>query len=78
MGDLFCLLRIFKLILFMCLFSCRMERGHEEASTSQAGRKRGTPRETPTISSLVTAMCVEDLRSLRQVNAPSDWRCQTT
>ena len=44
-----------------------MARGHEEASTSQAGRKRGTPRETPTVSSLVAAMFVEDLRSFRQV-----------
>ena len=38
-----------------------MTRGHEEASTSQTGRKRGTPRETPTVSSLVIAMSVEDL-----------------
>ena len=38
-------------------------RGHEEASTSQAGRKRGTPRESPTASSLVAAMSVEELRS---------------
>ena len=53
----------------MCLLACRMERGHEEASTSQAGRKRGTPRETPTVSSLVAAMSVEDLRSFRQVPA---------
>ena len=44
-----------------------MARGHEEASTSQARRKRGTPRETPPVSSLVTAMSVEDLRSFRQV-----------
>ena len=44
-----------------------MTRSHKEASTSQAGRKRGTPWEMPTISSLVTAMFVEDLRSFRQV-----------
>ena len=44
-----------------------MLRGHEEASTSHAGRKRGTPRETPTESSLVTSMSTEDLRSFRQV-----------
>ena len=46
-----------------------MARGHETTSTSQVGRKRGTPRETPTISSLVVAMSVEDLKSLRQVHA---------
>ena len=44
-----------------------MTRGHEEASTNQAKRKRGTPRETPTASSLVAAMSVEDLTSFRQV-----------
>ena len=44
-----------------------MVRGHEEASTNQAGCKRGTPRETPTVSTLVAAMSVEDLRSFRQV-----------
>ena len=46
-----------------------MARGHKEASTSQARHKRGTPRETPTASSLVAAMFVEDLRSFRQVPA---------
>ena len=46
-----------------------MARGCEEAFTSQAGCKRGTPRETPTVSSLVTAMFVEELRSFRQVSA---------
>ena len=46
-----------------------MARGHKEASTSQAGRKRGTPRETSKVRSLVTAMSVEDLRSFRQVPA---------
>ena len=46
-----------------------MERGHEEASTSRAGHKRGTPRETSTVSSLVAAMPVEELRSFSQVLA---------
>ena len=40
-----------------------MARGHEEAFISQVRRKRGIPRETPTISSLVAAMSVEELRS---------------
>ena len=44
-----------------------MVRGHEEASTSQAGRKRGNPQEKPMVSSLVSAMSIEDLRSFRQV-----------
>ena len=46
-----------------------MARGHEEVSISQAGHKRGTPPETPTVSSLVAAMSVEDLRPFRQVPA---------
>ena len=46
-----------------------MARGHKEAFTSQEGRRRGTPRETPTESSLVAAMSIEDLRPFRQVPA---------
>ena len=57
----------FWLVPFICLFACRMARGHKEASTSQAGRKRRTPRETPTASSLVGVMSVEHLRSFKQV-----------
>ena len=46
-----------------------MVRDHEEVSTSQVGRKRGKPPhlETPTVSSLVAAMSVEELRSFKQV-----------
>ena len=49
------------------MFACRTARGHEEACTSQVGSKRGIPWETPTVSNLVTAMSVKDLRSFRQV-----------
>ena len=63
-----------KLILFFCLFPCRMTRGHEETSTSQIGRKRGISQEMPTISSLVVAMFVEELRSFSQV--PVDIRLE--
>ena len=45
-----------------------MERGHEEASTSQAGRRRGTPRKTPTASCLVAAMSVEEMRLYSQIS----------
>ena len=51
-----------------------MARGHEETSTSQVGRKRGTSREMPTISSLVATMSVEELRSFSQV--PTDIRLE--
>ena len=49
------------------LYACRMARGHEEVSTSQARRRRGTPREMPTESSLVVATSVEELRLYNQI-----------
>ena len=51
------------LILFFCLLACKMARGHEEASTSHAGHKKGIPREMLIVSSLVATMSVEELRS---------------
>ena len=44
-----------------------MARGQEETSTCQARRRRGTPLELPTTSSLVTAMSIVELRSFCQV-----------
>ena len=44
-----------------------MARDHEEVSTSQAGRRRGTPCEMPTASSLVAAMSAEELRLFSQI-----------
>ena len=44
-----------------------MEKGHKEVSTSQAGRRRGTPLETPTARSLVAAMSAEELRLYNQI-----------
>ena len=38
----FLLLKILKLTFLFCLFACRIVRGQEETSTSQAGRRRGT------------------------------------
>ena len=58
-----------KLIPILCLFAYRMARGHEETSTNQAGRKRGTSRETPTVSNLVATMSIDELRSFSQVPA---------
>ena len=46
-----------------------MAKGHEEVLTSQAGRRRGTPWETPTASSLVVAMYAEELRLYNQIPA---------
>ena len=44
-----------------------MARGYEEVSSSQAGCRRVTPRETPTASSLVAAMSVEEPRLYNQI-----------
>ena len=64
-----CYLMVLKLIPFLWLFAYRMTRGHEETSTSQAGRKRGTSQETPIVSNLDVDMFVKELRSLSQVPA---------
>ena len=76
-GDFFFLSRVLSLLPFLFLLygpqvgpffysiflsACRMARGHEEVSTSQARRRRGPPREMPTASSLVVAMYAEELR----------------
>ena len=45
-----------------------MERGEEKASTSRTRRRRGAPLESPTTSSLVAAMSVEELRFFCQVS----------
>ena len=49
------------------LFVCRMAKGHEAVSTSQAGHRRGTPWEMPTVSNLVAAMFAEELRLYSQI-----------
>ena len=42
-------------------------RGQEETSTSQVGRKKGSSRESPTPSSLVSSMSMEEPRSFCRV-----------
>ena len=44
-----------------------MLRGQEETSTSQVGRRKGSSRELPTTSSLVSSMSMEEMRSFYQV-----------
>ena len=72
-GDFFFLLRVFftgpKLTLSYALFllsAYRMTRGHKEVSTSQARRRRGILRETPTASNLVVSMFAEEMRLFSQ------------
>ena len=43
--------------------SCSMARGHEEASTSQAKHRRGLGRDTPSASSIISSLSMEELRS---------------
>ena len=54
-------------LLSFFLYAYRMARGYEEVSSSQAGRRRGTPRETPILSSLVVTMSAEEPRLYNQV-----------
>ena len=44
-----------------------MTRGQEETSTSQVGRRKGSSQESPTMSSLVASMSMEELRSFCRV-----------
>ena len=46
-----------------------MARCEEETSTSWVGRRKGAPQESPTASSLVVAMSMEELRIFCQVSA---------
>ena len=46
----------------LLLLAYRMARGYEEVSSSQVRCRRVIPRETPTASSIVVAMFVEELR----------------
>ena len=56
---------IFSILLL--LSTCSMARGQEETSTSQAGRKRGLGRDTPSTSSIISSLSMEELRSYCQI-----------
>ena len=51
----------------LLLSTCRMTRGQEETSTSQAGRRRGPSRDTPSTSSIISSLSMEELRSYCQI-----------
>ena len=55
------------LFYFFILFVCRMAKGHKEVSTSQAGRRRGTPREMAIARSLFAALSTEESRLYRKI-----------
>ena len=55
---------------FLCPFvviCLSLARGQEETSTSQAGCRRGPSRDTPSISSLISSLSMEELRSYCQI-----------
>ena len=52
------------------LFACRMARGQEETSTSQARRRKGPSRGAPSVSSIISSLSMEELSSYCQI--PSD------
>ena len=54
-------------LLFLLLFAFSMTRGQEETSTSQAGRRRRPRRDTPSASSLISSLSMEELRSYCQI-----------
>ena len=47
----------------LLLSACSMARGQEETSTSQAGRRRGPDRDTPSASNIISSLSMEKLRS---------------
>ena len=53
--------------LFFFVSACRMARGQEETSTSQAGRKRGPTRRTPSISIIISSLSMEELRAYCEI-----------
>ena len=60
------LIPLFSVLLL--LSACSIARGQEETSTSQAGRKRGSDRDTPSASSIISSLSMEELRSYFQIH----------
>ena len=52
---------------FFCLSACRMARGRKETSTSQVSRKRGPTRGTPSTSSIISSLSMEELRAYCEI-----------
>ena len=49
--------------LLFCLSACRIARGQKETSTSKVGRKRGPTLGTPSTSSIISSLSMEELRA---------------
>ena len=54
---------VLALIPVLLLSTCSMAIGQEETSTSQVGRRRGPSRDTPSASSIISSLSIEELRS---------------
>ena len=51
----------------LLLSACSMARGQEETFTSQAGHRRGSGRDIPFASSIISSLSMEELRSYCQI-----------
>ena len=51
----------------LLLSACSMARGQEETSTSQAGLRRGPNRESPSASSIISSLSMDEVRSYCQI-----------
>ena len=56
----------------LCLSAYRMARDLEETSTSQAGRKLGPTRGTPSTSSIISSLSMEELRAYCEISDDID------
>ena len=60
-------------LLLLLLSACSMARGQEETSTNQTGHRRGPSRDTPSTSSLISSLSMEELRSYCQIPSNIDF-----
>ena len=51
----------------LLLSACSMTRGQEETSTSQVGRRWGPSRESPSASSIISFLSIDEVRSYCQI-----------
>ena len=58
---------IFIFVLPVLSSACSMTRGQEETSTSQAGSRRGPSRESPSTSSIIFSLSMDEVRSYYQI-----------
>ena len=54
-------------LLLLLLSACSMARGQEETPTSQAGGRRGLSQDTPSASSIISSLSMEELRRYYQI-----------